>query len=292
MVCDHGHANHHVANHQPLHLQALPPELADELLKAVLQAHESAHPGHLGHFQGCITTLDVCISGARRRTASAWLRFAAGAPHLRALHFDGGGERIADQHVLGLAALAGSLRELTLVRCRGISPPCLADTLAQLTALTMLKLDALTSPAASASLPHLASLQSLALDGMDLGEHGRAALSRLTDLRTLQLHWCRGVDDSAVEELGALPALAALELSNAQCHAPPAVPSLTSLDMSGCTLDVVGETAELVWLDLRCVPPRRRLRFVTCMCLMQLASGSNSSCVRICAGLCSPTWSH
>jgi hypothetical protein len=210
-------------------------------------------PAQLGAFRESVTRLAVrCWFDGP--TGSQWLAFAAGCSALCSLDLRAA-RKIADPFVHALAGRAATLRSLRLEECKGASVECLSDTLAQLTALTHLHLDGATVATAPPSLPSLTGLASLSLCGVRLGEAGRAALSRLTELHVLTLPWCPDMDDDAARELGVLPRLRHLDLSCCGCHAPPLCPSLTALVMDGCALDIEGETSELVWVELASTLP-------------------------------------
>ncbi|KAI8473302.1 MAG: hypothetical protein J3K34DRAFT_519137 [Monoraphidium minutum] len=251
-LCLHAAASAPLWTVQRRSVDALPPDLANQLLAALVarRAFDSA-PQLLDRFAGCATAVDI---DARRREPGvspaqliAWL---ASFRHLESLRLENS-RWLRDAHLAPLAALAPSLRALSLRGCSALGATKGAPAVATLARLTRLESLDLSQTGLrpqqlrlGALAPSLARLTSLSLGGLQLDDASVAGVEALaTTLRSLDLSDAV-ISLSFVEgALGALTALTRLQLGWCLSGALPVFGSVKDLGLARCALRGVAHAA-------------------------------------------------
>ncbi|GBF91899.1 hypothetical protein Rsub_05004 [Raphidocelis subcapitata] len=235
---------------------ALPPDLANELLRRLLARRAFDGAAHrLERFAGCVTRAELAGDrlGPAPAQALAWL---ASFRHLSELAISDA-PRLRDAHLAPLAALAPTLRSLSLRGCAGVlasrrGAAAAAEALSGLTALRRLDLSHCGGAAAAGQprlaplqlLPALRGLTSLSLAGLQLDDAACAGLgdAACAGLRELDLSESNLSAAFLEGALGALTGLTSLRLAWCSAGALPLFGSLKRLDVSHTALHEVAHS--------------------------------------------------
>eukprot|EP00884_Botryococcus_braunii_P008996 jgi/Botrbrau1/18098/Bobra.0738s0003.1 len=230
-------------------LEGLPEEAANTLLQGLLASGRLAPP-QLHLFRHCVTVLPFHVYRfTNARLQRAILAEAAHFQFLNELHLDNfshlTGSRAPTLAVL--IPLAKTLRHLSLSSCSGLGPETI-PWVAQLTSLTYLSLEGTKAVPIFPGLSSLIRLRGLNLSSLALTDSCCYGLPCLSALRTLLLCFTplshsafqpppsQHLPTVAAPALTGLSQLEVLDLSSTGATLPPAVPSLTKLSLSGCSL--------------------------------------------------------
>ncbi|PRW59400.1 F-box LRR [Chlorella sorokiniana] len=231
-------------------LACLPEEAANELLRALVEQRRISPP-QLELFRHSATSVHLGGPGI----TPAWLAALGSFTALHELRLQRC-TKLRDAALQQLVSLAPSLRFLDLQGCSGLGDGAV-PTLAQLTQLVDLDLagTGLGAAAVASLVPALIQLTALDLSDLPVDDACCTALAQLLQLRRLRLA-STAVGDSGMGALEALPALASLDVSFTEVHAPPALTTLRQLSMVHCALGAVDDSPqEAVWLQIGCTLP-------------------------------------
>ena len=245
-------------------LEALPPDLANELLRRLLGRGAFAGAGRvhlLERFAACAT--EVALPGAQIAAAPHQaVAHVSSFRHLIALRLDGAKCVKKAAQLEPLRRLAPTLRSLSLrgARAGHRDAARVAETLRALSNLRELDLSNSGFGAAARAghfsiadhlLPGLSGLTSLRLGGLGLSDAAAAGVERMAALRDLDLSWSEITADFLEGAIGRLTMLTALDLSHSAAGALPLFGCLEALDVSGARMEGVAHSVHSGEMRLR-----------------------------------------
>ncbi|XP_020269210.1 uncharacterized protein LOC109844543 isoform X3 [Asparagus officinalis] len=260
-------------------LERLPSHLADALFRR-LRHRRLLYPSLLEVFQHCVEEVD--LSGESSVDAE-WMAYLGGFRNLRILKLSDC--RSLNNHALWPVTGLDGLKELDLSRCSKVTDAGIKHVLSIPSLEKLFASETGMSAEGVKALSYFTSLRTLDLGGIPVTDKALGSLQSLAGLEYLDL-WGSEISNNGAALLENFPRLNFLNLAWTKVTVLPHLPSVTTLNMSNCTVHALfdGESktriplSKLLLTGATIVDPSEVLRNVEASCMTFLDISGSSTC--------------